>query len=384
MMRNELILRPSIFKERRCKLHQNAFCTFFVILNILGIELPLKALDLNSIESWTYQLQDADPQLIASDPSSDLVVIDYAFYGDEASRYSSEDIQRIKDSGKIVLAYFSIGEAEEYRFYWQEEWEKPISKPNFLAKENIHWPGNYLVRYWDEQWKSILFTYFLKIVSAGFDGIYVDRVDSYYEWQKLGENSVSPQLEMIKLVTEIRTWGNLLIGEKMIFVIQNGETVIDEPGVTVEDRKRLFNAIDGVATEDLFFYGDKDMDNSFNPEKYRINLLRQYKAIGKKILSVEYLSEKEKIRQFIQQSKIHDHIPLVAGRNLDKLARGVKHLENLRWLDNQSLIYNPQEFRSYQLIRLNDLAGDPVWKSQLQLSPGKSTFQRTKIDVNPS
>jgi cysteinyl-tRNA synthetase len=39
----------------------------------------------------------------------------------------------------IALAYMSIGEAEEYRFYWQPEWA--YAPPAWLGPENPDWQG---------------------------------------------------------------------------------------------------------------------------------------------------------------------------------------------------------------------------------------------------
>ena len=58
-------------------------------------------------------------------------------------------MQRKPDGGaRIVLAYLSIGEAEDYRSYWQRDWS--VSPPAWLGAENPDWPGNYAVNYWDE------------------------------------------------------------------------------------------------------------------------------------------------------------------------------------------------------------------------------------------
>ena len=81
----------------------------------------------------------------------------------------------------MVVAYMSIGEAEDYRYYWQSTWKN--DKPIWLAKENPNWPGNYKVRYWEEEWQSIIYgnndSYLKKIIDAGFDGVYLDIIDAF-------------------------------------------------------------------------------------------------------------------------------------------------------------------------------------------------------------
>ncbi|MBD3285756.1 hypothetical protein GF359_04790, partial [candidate division WOR-3 bacterium] len=50
----------------------------------------------------------------------DLIVMDYE---DEGGPYTPEEIAELKQESKaILLAYMSIGEAENYRFYWEEDW----------------------------------------------------------------------------------------------------------------------------------------------------------------------------------------------------------------------------------------------------------------------
>jgi len=54
-----------------------------------------------------------------------------------------------------------------------------------LAGQNIEWRGNYGVRYWHEHWKRIIFSgensYLERIIKAGFDGVYLDKVDEYVD-----------------------------------------------------------------------------------------------------------------------------------------------------------------------------------------------------------
>ena len=78
-------------------------------------------------------------------------------------------------SRRLVLAYMSIGEAESYRWYW------PRRSSAWLGAENPQWRGNYGVRFWHSDWQEIIFEYTDKIVAAGFDGVYLDKVDEFEE-----------------------------------------------------------------------------------------------------------------------------------------------------------------------------------------------------------
>jgi cysteinyl-tRNA synthetase len=117
----------------------------------------------------------------------DLVIMDL-FINDE--QFSAADIKsmRHKKNGatRLLICYMSIGEAEDYRYYWTAEWS--TSPPSWLGSENPQWPGNYLVKYWDKNWQNIIYgndqSYAKKILDANFDGVYLDVIDAFENYQK--------------------------------------------------------------------------------------------------------------------------------------------------------------------------------------------------------
>ena len=100
--------------------------------------------------------------------------------------FTKEQIEelKIKDNGgkRIVIAYLSIGEAEDYRFYWKKKWNK--KKPNWIVKENENWEGNYIVKYWTPEWKNIIKEYQKKLDEIGVDGYLLDTVDTYQYFEE--------------------------------------------------------------------------------------------------------------------------------------------------------------------------------------------------------
>lgn len=112
----------------------------------------------------------------------DILIIDL-FYNN--LQLSSADLTQLKTKAnggtRLVIAYMSIGEAEDYRYYWNSGWES--NPPDWLAEENNDWPGNYKVRYWYKGWQDIIFgndsSYLKKIVDTGFDGVYLDIIDAF-------------------------------------------------------------------------------------------------------------------------------------------------------------------------------------------------------------
>ena len=118
----------------------------------------------------------------------DLVLIDLFFNGEELTSADIASLKRKHNGGtRLVISYMSIGEAEDYRYYWNASWY--ITPPAWMTEENPDWPGNYKVRYWDTSWQAIIYgngsTYLGKILNAGFDGVYLDIIDAfkYFEEQ---------------------------------------------------------------------------------------------------------------------------------------------------------------------------------------------------------
>ena len=130
----------------------------------------------NDFNSFVTAMQNTD---------YDLLITDLFFDGSSGTLLSADDVKELakKQNGgtRLVIAYLSIGEAEDYRFYWQSTWKN--NPPVFLAEENPEWEGNYKVRYWYSSWQKIIFgnenSYLYMILDAGFDGIYLDIIDAF-------------------------------------------------------------------------------------------------------------------------------------------------------------------------------------------------------------
>lgn len=113
----------------------------------------------------------------------DLLIMD--LYFDETTEFTAGELTQLKNKtngGKrLIISYMSIGEAEDYRYYWQSSWK--TGNPSWLDDENPDWAGNYKVRYWEPEWQNIIFgndnSYLKKIINAGFDGVYLDIIDAF-------------------------------------------------------------------------------------------------------------------------------------------------------------------------------------------------------------
>lgn len=113
----------------------------------------------------------------------DLLIMDLFFT--DGTPFTALEINQLKNKAnggkRLVVSYMSIGEAEDYRYYWESGWSK--NKPVWLDAENPAWPGNFKVRYWSSDWQNIIYSnensYLKKILNAGFDGVYLDIIDAF-------------------------------------------------------------------------------------------------------------------------------------------------------------------------------------------------------------
>jgi cysteinyl-tRNA synthetase, unknown class len=110
----------------------------------------------------------------------DLLITDLYFQGEDMLTAANVTALKSKaNSGsRLVIAYMSIGEAEDYRYYWEDN-----STATWVKEENPDWEGNYKVEYWSSGWQDIIFgnndSYLKKVLDAGFDGVYLDIIDAF-------------------------------------------------------------------------------------------------------------------------------------------------------------------------------------------------------------
>jgi len=112
----------------------------------------------------------------------DLLIMDIFFDNVEFTSSEITELKNKSNGGKrLVISYMSIGEAEDYRYYWNSGWLS--DSPTWLKEENPNWEGNYKVQYWDTEWQEIIYgnseSYLKKIIDAGFDGVYLDIIDAF-------------------------------------------------------------------------------------------------------------------------------------------------------------------------------------------------------------
>lgn len=300
---------------------------------------------LKKARSWMYQIQDLDK----ADAPSKLKATSYDILVLEPTRTvkGSEDFNtramisrlRIKPDGKrrLILAYIDIGEAEDYRTYWHNNWRAPSKGkrgyPSFIiARDPDGWSGNYPVAYWDKRWKKIWLGrkgLVSLLAKDGFDGIYLDWIEAYDDEKVIAaarKARVNPAKEMIKFIKELRLSGQRTISDFLV-VAQNAPYLLDRD-------KQYAKVIDALAVEDTWFRGEADSDWSDpaggdiandNSDDWStrdlIEQYRKYQEAGLPVFSVDYCLKKENANKVYRQAYELGLIPLVTRVSLSKITQ---------------------------------------------------------------
>ncbi len=279
------------------------------VVGILSTSCRSGEPDWLNVQDFLYQLQRARPDRIGA-TAFDLVVVSIAATGN-----SPEAIPTLKDSPggpKIVLCYMSIGQAENYRWYWQPEWSQ--NPPEWLDEADTVWTGDYWVKYWLPGWQEIIYgtpdSYLDRIIELGFDGVYLDRVDAYWYYQEQGRETADR--EMVDFILDFTQCARKKVPGFGVFP-QNAE----ELGIKFPD---FMGAMTGIGIEDLYYGYPRDHEPS--PADWtneRESILDQWVAAGKLVLTIDYTNHPDQIADAYTRALEHGYVPYVADRSLGRL-----------------------------------------------------------------
>jgi len=288
---------------------------------------------------WLYQLQGAAAARIAA-VTFDIVVMDYSRDGSDEGRYSAAEMNDIRTEGtaREVLAYLSIGEAEDYRYYFDPGWvylfggQPNGSAPDWLARTNPEWEGNYKVQYWSEAWQQIVLDYLDRIIDDGFDGVYLDIVDAFEYWsdEENGERysigEAEAAVRMVNFVKRIAAHARIDRGKPNFLVVpQNGERILDyDTGLQYLGAGDYLATISGIGVEDLYYMETSPIPSGETGS--RTVYLDIISGAGKKVLVVDYVDSGSRpvgavVSQFRTAALGDGYLPYAAreDRELDEI-----------------------------------------------------------------
>jgi cysteinyl-tRNA synthetase len=322
-----------------------------------SVEPAAEPPSLSTVTRWLYLIdvnlgQATVDRIVASD--YDLVVLDYIPSEQHNADYPMADVVARLHAAprpKLVLAYADIGQAENYRTYWQSSWR--VGAPDWITGDDPDgWTGNHPVAFWRDAWRRIWLAdtgYLAGIVRAGFDGIYLDWIEAYSDERVLEvarDDRVDPHAEILRWVADIaksardRRPGFLVIGQNA------AELAADD---------RYLTSVDAIAQEQVWFDGAADnnppgdcplpaTDADIDTDAYRASLppacRRQYerysastlhvstehylrqlalaRAAGKVVLTVDYAAQPDNVAFVYRTSRSLGYVPFVTSRALDQ------------------------------------------------------------------
>jgi len=254
----------------------------------------------------------------------DWIVLDAAFSSDTPWQRADLDTIRSGHGGRKVVAYISIGEAEDYRPYWRKEWAShgrlTAAAPAWLGAENPEWKGNYRVKYWQAEWQKLILTAIDEALTHGFDGVYLDIVDGFetFEFEQDGNQFIDDRLnpetkqsyrrdmvDWVKAIAERARARN----PAALVIPQNGSQLVAHAD--------FLETISAIGIEDLFTNGNQVQPQSHTNEV--LGHLKQLAAANKPVLVIEYPQTAQRQALSKQLAEQNGLVWLVTDRQLKTL-----------------------------------------------------------------
>jgi cysteinyl-tRNA synthetase len=237
---------------------------------------------------------------------------------------------------KRCVAYLNVGQAEDYRDYWLEDWRAPTADtagaPEFvLGVDPDGWEGNFPVAFWHPEWRAVLFgnpeALLDRILADGFDGIYVDWILGSVEpivVEAARRDGLDPKDAMVELLRDIRGYARAR-NPLFVLIAQNGVDLVRE-------RPRFLDVIDGFSHEDLSFagsssanWGDDSSGGIAAPSDGPMStanlgtLLESVRKSGVPVFTIDYAVDAADGDAAIRAIRARGLIPFVSRTPLDRL-----------------------------------------------------------------
>jgi len=221
----------------------------------------------------------------------DWIVLDAAFAGETPWEQADLDAIRTGKAGRKVVVYLSIGEAEDYRPYWQSEWvsngKRTAAAPVWLGIENPEWKGNYQVKYWNADWQKLVLPAIDDAMARGFDGVYLDIVDGFQTYEQGADGYLDDRINPETKQTYRRDMVDWVKAIAARACAKNpAALVIPQNGSQLVADNDFVEVISAQGIEDLFTNGKK-----LQPASHTDEILGHLKTLAlakKPVLLIEY------------------------------------------------------------------------------------------------
>ena len=257
----------------------------------------------------------------------DWIVLDAAFAGDTPWERTDLDTIRSGKAGRKMVAYLSIGEAEDYRSYWQSDWvrngKRTAAAPVWLGIENPEWKGNYQVKYWSADWQKLMLAAIDDAMARGFDGLYLDIVDGFQTYEQGADGCLDDRMNPETKQTYRRDMVDWVKAITARARTKNpAALVIPQNGSQLTAHKDFVEVISAQGIEDLFTNGKK-----LQPASHTDEILGHLKTLAlakKPVLLIEYPKTPERQALSKKLAKENGLVWLVTDRQLKTLGESGK------------------------------------------------------------
>lgn len=217
-------------------------------------------------------------------------------------------LDSLKNSGTLLFGYISLAEVGSYRWYWRQ-----ISAQPWVLDKNPDW-DSYMLDVRDKDWQKIVLKEIIPaILEQGFDGLFLDTIDTaeYLEKYHLSQKYPGSQAAMVQLIEKIR-WQY-----PQIYIIANrGFSMLNDFGW----------AVDGVVAESVLTEFNHEQQalnfNSDNAHNARLAFLRNAKMqYNLEVFTLDYVGETGDFdtNQVTAKAREQGFIPYISTRNLNKI-----------------------------------------------------------------
>jgi uncharacterized protein (TIGR01370 family) len=230
----------------------------------------------------------------------DLVVLDGS---------SHPPVEHSSPRHPTLLGYLSVGEVDIDGPYWEQAEGKP-----FLARKNEFW-DSWMVDVRHPEWEELLLSHAVPaIMEKGFDGLFLDTLDSALFLEEYPENGdfAGAGSALVRLITEMKKRN-----PDMLIAVNRGLPILSE----------IAPSIDFLVVEDLYSYYSDEAEDYVRVEKDIQDLLLQQVAKGREakpdlpVLTLDYaaVDQNELIHEAIAFSRKRKFVPYISTLELNDI-----------------------------------------------------------------
>ena len=182
---------------------------------------------LQGVEHWLcYYGSDRN---VLSTPGLQMLILDPDAIG---------PVDAADKQGRLLIGYLSLGEAEEFRDYWEE-----IAEEDWVLFENPNWEADHLIDPRSSAWRKLVVKSIAQHISDfGYDGFMLDTLDTAEMLLELDPTGFAGVREgMADIIRALRRKfpDKIIIANRGLQIIPLAADALD--GVLVEDVRSMYD-----------------------------------------------------------------------------------------------------------------------------------------------